>query len=325
MGPSGAGKTTVLRALAGLRTADAGHVRLGEAVWFDAAARVDLPPEQRSVGLVFQEYALFPHMTVAANVAFARGAAPVPLLERFGIAHLAGAKPAGLSGGERQRVALARALAREPAVLLLDEPLAALDTHTRSAVRDELDELLGGLAIPTVLVTHDFRDAAVLADRVAVIVDGRIRQVGSPAELLADPADAFVASFTGATVVTGHATPDGRGGARIALDQGGWLASDRPASGAVSVAVHPWEVLLDAAPPAGDAPRVTGIAGRVVPEGGRVRVRVGCLIAELPADALAELRAAQPEAALHATVPPQSVRVFPRRQDDLQPEVGLTP
>jgi molybdate transport system ATP-binding protein len=313
VGPSGAGKTTVLRALAGLRRADAGHVRLGDEVWLDVAGGVDLPPERRSVGLVFQEYALFPHLSVEDNVAFARGLAPGPLLERFGVAHLARAKPGALSGGERQRVALARALAREPQVLLLDEPLAALDTHTRSSVRDELDTLLADLGIPTVLVTHDFRDAAVLADRVAVIVDGALRQVGTPTELLARPADAFVASFTGATVVTGVATPDGRGGARIALDAGGALACAEPGSGPVSVAVQPWAVRLAAESPAGDGDGdgVAGVPGRSVPEGGRVRVRVGCLVAECDPERFASL-AAGPGQVLHATVPPDQVRVFAR-------------
>ncbi|UTI62804.1 ABC transporter ATP-binding protein [Paraconexibacter antarcticus] len=313
VGPSGAGKTTVLRTIAGLRGADGGHVRLDGTPWLDTAARVDLPPERRSVGLVFQEYALFPHMTVAANVAFAHGDDPATMLARFGVGHLADARPGTLSGGERQRVALARALARDPQVLLLDEPLAALDTHTRATVRDELDALLGDLGIPTLLVTHDFRDAAVLADRVAVIVDGRIRQTGTAAELVSAPADAFVASFTGATVVRGVATPDGRGGARVALDDGGVLTAATAAAGRVSVAVHPWDVRVTTDPPRpGDGGGViAGSAGRLVPEGGRVRVRVGCLVAELEADAAAALGgAAGAGETLYATVAPERVRLF---------------
>lgn len=310
VGPSGAGKTTVLRSIAGLRRADTGHVVLGDAVWFDHARGIDLPPEQRATGLVFQEYALFPHMSVRENVAFARGLAPGPLLERFRIAHLADARPGTLSGGERQRVALARALARSPEVLLLDEPLAALDTHTRATVRDELAELLGELAIPTLLVTHDFRDAAVLADRVAVIVDGTIRQTGSAAELVARPADVFVASFTGATVLAGVATADGvPGRARIALDAGGSLSAVSGARGKVSVAVHPWDVRVSTTPPASGEPVVAGSAGRLVPDGGRTRVRVGCLVAEIDDATLRRLDPAggQP---LYATVAPSAVRVF---------------
>ena len=179
--------------------------------WLDTDAGVDLPPERRSVGLVFQEYALFPHLDVRRNVGFGGRGRVDELLERFRISHLAGARPGDLSGGERQRVALARALARNPAVLLLDEPLSALDAHTRGVVRGELAELLAELGLPTLLVTHDFEDAAALADRVGVIVEGRILQLGAAAELLAAPADAFVASFTGANVLRGAARPGSTG------------------------------------------------------------------------------------------------------------------
>ncbi|MBV8257238.1 MAG: ATP-binding cassette domain-containing protein, partial [Actinobacteria bacterium] len=139
VGPSGAGKTSVLRVIAGLVRPPQGRVALGDEVWLDTERGVALPPEERRVGLVFQEYALFPHLSVRRNVAYGAGGRPVDeLLERFRIAHLADARPGELSGGERQRVALARALARDPEVLLLDEPLAALDAHTRTAVRAEL-------------------------------------------------------------------------------------------------------------------------------------------------------------------------------------------
>src|SRR5207248_2778090 len=134
-------------------------------------------PEERSVGYVFQEYALFPHLTVRGNVAYGGEARVDELLERFGIAHLAGERPTELSGGERQRVALARALARNPKVLLLDEPLAALDAQTKREVRAELHSILRGLALPTLLVTHDFEDAATLAGTVGVLVAGELRQL----------------------------------------------------------------------------------------------------------------------------------------------------
>ena len=189
------GKSSVLRAIAGLLRPERGGSRSAQA-WLDTEARVDLPPERRSVGLVFQEYALFPHLDVRRNVGFGGRGRVDELLERFRISHLANARPGDL--GERQRVALARALARDPAVLLLDEPLSALDAHTRGVVRAELAELLAELRLPTLLVTHDFEDAAALADRVGVIVEGRILQLGAAADLLAAPADAFVASFTGA-------------------------------------------------------------------------------------------------------------------------------
>ena len=152
-----------------------------------------------------QEYALFPHLTAAANVGFADQRRAPALMDRLGISHLADARPDHLSGGERQRVALARALVRDPRVLALDEPLAALDAQTRRTIRHELSGLLRELAIPTLLVTHDFHDAAVLADRVAILADGRLRQTATPAELVSAPADAFVAAFTGANVLPGSA------------------------------------------------------------------------------------------------------------------------
>jgi ABC-type sugar transport system ATPase subunit len=157
VGPSGAGKSTVLRAVAGLVKA-AGTVEVNGRDWSSLA------PERRSVGFVFQDYALFPHLSVRGNVAF--GGPPGDVLERLGIEHLAHARPREISGGERQRVALARALARRPEVLLLDEPLAALDPHTRDTVRVELRATLRELGLPTLVVTHDFVDAAALAERV---------------------------------------------------------------------------------------------------------------------------------------------------------------
>jgi molybdate transport system ATP-binding protein len=197
VGPSGAGKSTVLRAIAGLLTPQQGRVALDDDVWFDREQGIDLAPEDRSVGMVFQQYALFPHLSVRKNVEFGGKGRAEAMLERFGIAHLAKARPPQLSGGERQRVALARALARGPRVLLLDEPLSALDPHTRDVVREELMGHLGELALPTLLVTHDVADAIALADRVGVIRDGRIIQLGTPAELAAAPADEFVARVFG--------------------------------------------------------------------------------------------------------------------------------
>jgi molybdate transport system ATP-binding protein len=291
VGPSGAGKTTVLRAVAGLRHPDRGRVALGDDVWFDAHAHVNLKPEERSVGLVFQEYALFPHMTVAKNVAFGGGAERVgELLERFGIAALAGERPARLSGGERQRVALARALARDPRVLLFDEPLSALDAHTRGTVRAELQELLAELALPTLLVTHDFRDAAALADRIGVVVAGRLRQIGTAVELVDHPADPFVVSLTGGNLLTGTATPLAGGGSEVLLDDGTLVHSDQRASGRVGVAVYPWEVTIDA-PSASDGARnaFTAAISGLAPEAGRMLVRVGPLTAEGSRDELERL------------------------------------
>jgi len=239
VGPSGAGKTTVLRVVAGLLRPQVGKVALDGDVWLDTGAGVCLDPDRRSIGLVFQEYALFPHLSVEGNVGFGGRVRVNELLERFRIAHLAKAKPEDLSGGERQRVALARALARDPAVLLLDEPMAALDAHTRAAVRAELQELLRDLGLPTILVTHDFEDAAALADRVGVIADGKILQLGTPDELVAAPGDAFVASFTGGNLLHGFARPTREGLTEVVLDGGAVVFSTDPAQGRVGVVVYP--------------------------------------------------------------------------------------
>ncbi len=284
VGPSGAGKSSVLRAIAGLLRPEFGRVTVGEEVWLDTAAGVDLEPERRSVGLVFQEYALFPHLSVRANVAFGASGTGVveEVLARLEIAHLASDRPGRLSGGERQRVALARALACGPQVLLLDEPMSALDAHTRDTVRGELRDLLAQLGLPTILVTHDFEDAAALADRVGVIVAGRLLQVGTASELVARPADPFVARFTGATLLHGVAEPGEGGLTRVVLDFGGVAWTTDQGSGRVAVAVHPWEVSVSRAVPDDSAVNhITAPIGSLVTIGNRVRVRVGPLAGEI--------------------------------------------
>lgn len=201
VGPSGAGKSTVLRCIAGLHRATAGCITVGGELWFDTTASRDLPPHRRRVGLVFQDYALFPHLTAAANVAAAMGHLPrqqraARLRELFAMVHLSGLenrRPAELSGGQQQRVAVARALARDPAVLLLDEPFSAVDRATRRKLQAELAALRRWLAIPILLVTHDLQEALALADRIAVMHHGRGLQTDTPVRLLARPANAEVA------------------------------------------------------------------------------------------------------------------------------------
>ena len=283
VGPSGAGKTKLLRAIAGLQVAR-GRISVDGDDWLDSTRSIDLPAEERSVGLVFQEYALFPHLTVRKNVEFGRKG-EAALLERFGLAALADAKPRELSGGERQRVALARALAPDPAVLLLDEPLAALDAHTRGEVRAELQLLLREADRPTLVVTHDFEDAATLATRVGVLVQGHLRQVGSPAELVASPADPFVATLTGANVLRGRARAILTGLTELELPTGELIRSTDPAEGDAVAIVYPWEVTLSRTPPDDSAQNhIAGVVASLVPVGNRVRARVGPLTAEITAD-----------------------------------------
>ena len=284
VGPSGAGKTTVLRVVAGLLRPRRGSVSLDERVWLDTDAGIDVPPERRGVGYLFQEYALFPHLDVLANIRFGarRNVQVEELLERFQIGHLRRAHVRELSGGERQRIALARALASQPGVLLLDEPLSALDAHTKAAVRIELHELLRELALPTILVTHDFEDAAALADRVGVLVDGHVLQSGTAAELVARPADSFVASFTGATLLEGTAAASSHGLTEVVLDAGGTAWSSDPATGRVGLAIYPWEVSLARELPSDSAVNhIRATVASVVPLGNRTRVRVGPIVAEV--------------------------------------------
>jgi molybdopterin-binding protein len=255
-GPSGAGKTSLLRVAAGLLRPEHGLVDAGGETWLDTDRGVDLPPERRRCGYLFQEYALFPHLSAWQNVAYPlrgsdRRERAVALLDRFGMSDLAEARPRTLSGGERQRVALARALAREPDVLLLDEPLSALDARTRAGAVRELGALLRDADVPVVLVTHDFAEAAALGDRVAIVDAGRMLQEGTPSELAAAPQSAFVADFTGAVVLTGTARGGPDGLTHVELDGGGAVTSIDRADGPVAVSVYPWEIAIE---PAGEAP-----------------------------------------------------------------------
>jgi molybdate transport system ATP-binding protein len=203
VGPSGSGKSTILRSIAGIYTPAAGRVSCGREIWLDTACKVHLPTRRRSVGLVFQSYALFPHLTAFHNVMEAlghlpareRGARAMALLARTHLAGLENRRPDQLSGGQQQRVAVARALARDPKVLLLDEPFSAVDQATRERLYEELAALRGELSVPVVLVTHALDEAAMLADRMCVLYQGHTLQVGSPYDVMTKPTSALVANL----------------------------------------------------------------------------------------------------------------------------------
>ncbi len=280
VGPSGAGKTSLLRAVAGLDTPASGTITWGDETWF-AADRVNCPAHQRRVGVVFQEYALFPHRSVRDNVRFGGEGSADEMLDRLGIADLARAHPHELSGGQRQRVAVARALAREPDVLLLDEPTAALDPQTTQLIRREIAAYIDDRRVPTIVVTHDFAEAAAFSDQVGVLVGGELRQVASPAHLMSHPADAFVAEFTGNNVLRGTAIPEGDG-ARVILECGVEIRSSVPASGRVAVVVPPSRVVVHrVTPPGTGLNHLVGEVTEVTPRPGRTIVRVGALLGEL--------------------------------------------
>lgn len=208
-GPSGCGKTTLLRCLAGLERPDHGSIRCGAETWFDAEQAVMRPPQERGIGYLFQDYALFPHLTVEDNIGYGlyewpraeRRERVQALLERLQLSGLGERYPHQLSGGQQQRVALARALARRPRLLLLDEPLTALDAPTRHTLRRELRDMLVDFGIPTVIVTHDWLEASALGDQVLVLEEGRIRQRGPVHEVFSHPADPTVAHIVGVETV----------------------------------------------------------------------------------------------------------------------------
>ncbi len=302
LGPNGAGKTTLLRALAGLVSLDGGRVELNGAVLEDVAAGVRVSPERRSVGMLFQDYVLFPHLSALDNVAFgprARGATRAEArrvaadwLTRVGLADVQRVRPRTLSGGQAQRVALARSLARDPAVLLLDEPLAALDAGARTELRRELRSHLKSFGGTCLVVTHDPVEAVSLADRLVVLEHGRVTQTGSPAEVCAQPRSHYVADLVGLNLFRGEITS---GVIRLAEDRH-LVAADEGLSGEVFAVVHPRAVVLHRRPPEGSSRNVwQGTPDTLDASGDRVRVRISGsvpLVAEVTAAAVNELELA---------------------------------
>lgn len=320
LGPNGAGKSTALRALAGLVPMAGGHVRV------DGDDLRPLPPDRRGIGMVFQDYLLFPHLTALENVAFGprcqgagRRAArrtAAEWLDRVGLAEYASVRPRALSGGQAQRVALARALAGEPGLLLLDEPLAALDAHTRLEIRAALRRHLAGFSGAAVLVTHDPLDAMVLADRLVVLEGGRLVQQGTPAEVARRPRTGYVARLVGLNLYRGRAAA-GRvevGDGAATLDTATLDTAD-PLDGDVFLAFAPAAVALYRTRPDG-SPRNLWRASvaAIERQGDRVRVQLSGppfdAVAEVTPAAVAELQLSE-GSPIWAAVKATETHVYP--------------
>jgi molybdate transport system ATP-binding protein len=330
LGPNGAGKSTTVALLAGLLRPDDGRVELAGRVLTDVTAgrvRAEVPVPRRGVGVVFQDHLLFAHLSALENVAFGPRARGVPAasaragarrwLEALGVGELAGARPRQLSGGQAQRVALARALAGEPGLLLLDEPLAALDAATRAAVRSELARHLRAYPGCAVLVTHDPLDAMVLADHLVVLEGGRVVQQGAPAEVAGAPRTAYVAALVGLVLLRGRARR-APAGTEVVLEDGAVVVSSDPvAAGPALAAFAPSAVALHRMHPQGSARNAwAGTVAGVESRAGVVRVRVaGALggtdvLADVTPAAVADL-ALDVGAPVWASVKATEVRAYP--------------
>jgi molybdate transport system ATP-binding protein len=306
IGPSGAGKTATLRAIAGLLRPETGRIAVNERTVFDSSAGIDLAPQDRRVGYVPQEYALFPHLSAEGNIAFGlrdlsrdeRRQRVREMLELTGLEEQRSLKPRQLSGGQRQRVALARALAVRPDVLLLDEPFAALDAPTRAALLEDVRALIAKTGVATIFVTHDRNEALRLGETIAVMIDGRVRQVGSPGEVFGSPVDEEVAAFVGVETIGPGRVRSADGGVALvdvagqAVEGGG----DVNAGDAVLVCIRPEDVVLVRADVSQERSsarnHLRGRVVRVAPAGPFVRVEVDvgfCLVALVTKQSIEDL------------------------------------
>jgi len=329
-GPSGSGKTTVLRSIAGLEWPEQGTIRFISRTWLDTAAHIRVPPQARQIGYMAQEYALFPTYTVSGNIAYGLSHLSVPdrkrrvneVLELFQLRGLESARPRELSGGQQQRVALARAVAPQPQLLLLDEPLSALDAPTRIRLRGELRSLLKQLALPSIIVTHDREEALALGDVMAAMNEGTVQQVGAPHDVFSRPANAEVAKIVGVeTVVRGHIlqTTDSLAVIKVG-DQtltglvGPELGSD------VFVCIRAEDVVLEKVDAAMTSARnhLKGTVLDMAPAGPLVKVNVDCgfpLGVLVTKSALEEL-GLEPGSPVRAAIKAGSVHLVPRRHGD---------
>jgi molybdate transport system ATP-binding protein len=319
LGPNGSGKSTTLQALTGLLPLAGGRIALDGTVLDDPAQRTRVAPEQRPIALMFQNYLLFPHMSALENVAFGLRARGIDkkiarqkaseALARVGLEDQVPKKPAAMSGGQQQRVAMARALVTDPKLLLLDEPLAALDVSTKTDVRRLLRATLRQSTAANILVTHDLLDAVALGDRMVVIENGGIVQAGTPAAVTARPRSKYVADLTGVTLLRGTAR-----GTVIDLDGGGRLICADSATGPVFAVIAPAAVSVHRQEPDVTAQNLwRGSVGDIDLMGDRVRVRIDgapAITAEVPPSAVDELKL-DDGGELWASVSPTAVTVYP--------------
>jgi molybdate transport system ATP-binding protein len=324
IGPSGCGKTTTLNAVAGLVAPDEGRIALNGTTYWDRAQGIDICAEQRHVGYVFQDFALFPHMTAAENVAYGLRARRTPrreiagrveeALRLVGIAHLARRPPRALSGGEKQRVALARAVVCNARILLLDEPMGSLDAQTRNQVRGELQRLLRSLGRVAIMVTHDYVDALTFGDRICVLDRGRVLQIGERQEMLRRPRSRFVAELTGVNFFEGEVRPGQTNGqTEVWVGDTRLCVEGRAETGETRLTFFASDVTLSKDPPAEEGGNVFRSRVRdIVHMGDKVRVSLNgslAMSAEITALALERLGIAEGEA-VFASVPPEAVRTY---------------
>jgi molybdate transport system ATP-binding protein len=304
-GPSGSGKTTVLRCIAGLEWPERGHIRFISRTWLDTATGIRVTPQFRQIGYMAQDYALFPTHTVVGNIAYGLGALSSgerkkrveEMMDLFPLRGFESAKPAELSGGQQQRVALARAVAPRPQLLLLDEPLSALDVPTRMQLRTELRALLKRLAVPSIIVTHDWAETLTLGDMVAVMGSGQVFQVGTPQDVFCRPANADVAQIVGVeTVVEGYVVEDANGLATVRVNGtvlkglGGFEIGS-----AVFVCIRAEDVVLEQGSTGLTSARnhLSGKVSEIIPYGVMVHVKIDCgfpLVAMVTRGAQEEMR-----------------------------------
>lgn len=293
-GPSGSGKSTLLHFFAGIKKPDSGIIQWGGQTWFDSSQKVNLPPQKRSAGLLFQEYPLFPHLTVSSNIAYGLNRLPLPVKKErirswIDALHLQGKEkryPNALSGGERQRVALAQTLAPRPDLLLLDEPFSALDRPMRSAIRSDVRRMICGAGKSAILVTHDLEDALALGDHIIILSEGKILQEGSPLEIFSRPANPSVAKIVGVENFQPARVVEMRDGmASLAVKKESLLALAPvdPSAALVEkqncfISFRAEEIVLEKGKPQKSSARnhLEGIVREIIPAGLKARVVIDC-------------------------------------------------